>query len=153
MQCDCNGNIPQFQLVSIDCIGLVNVRSSFNGQFMSTLRVGEKNEGPVKLTNCGFWPVPETREQVIELGSSTLMLTACHFADWDSTRKGCPCLRAAGGRLIVNGCEFMAEGKEQIALEKGLTAAVIKGCLFRGTKAVSDNNSGADVQIGLNTTQ
>ena len=37
--------------------------------------------------------------------------------------------------------------------EKGLTAAAITGCLLRGDKAVSDNNSGADVQMGLNTTQ
>ena len=63
------------------------------------------------------------------------------------------CLRAAGGRLLVNGCEFMAEGKQQIVLEKGLKAAAITGCLLRGDKAVSDNNSGADVQMGLNTTR
>ena len=124
-----------------------------NGQFMSTLFVGEKNEGPVKLTNCGFWPVPETQEQVVKLGPSTLMLTACHFAGWDNAGKGHPCLRAAGGRLLVNGCEFMAEGKQQIVLEKGLKAAAITGCLLRGDKAVSDNNSGADVQMGLNTTR
>jgi len=120
-----------------------------NGQFMSTLRVGEKNEGPVKLTNCGFWPVAETEEQVVKLGPSTLMLTACHFAGWDSARKGLPCLRAAGGRLLVNGCEFMAEGKQQIALEKGLKAATITGCLMRGEKPVSDRSE-ADVQMGLN---
>ena len=123
-----------------------------NGQFMSTLCVGEKNEGPVKLTNCGFWPVPETREQVVKLGPSTLLLTACHFAGWDSARKGHPCLRAAGGRLVVSGCEFMAEGRQPIVLEKGLKAATITGCLFRGEKAVSDKSS-ADVQTGLNTTQ
>ena len=116
---------------------------------MSTLRVGEKNEGPVKLTNCGFWPVAETEEQVVKLGPSTLMLTACHFAGWDSARKGLPCLRAAGGRLLVNGCEFMAEGKQQIALEKGLKAATITGCLMRGEKPVSDRSE-ADVQMGLN---
>ena len=46
----------------------------------------------------------------------------------------------------------MAEGRQQIVLDKGLKAAVITGCLLRGDKAVSDN-SGADVQVGLNTTQ
>jgi hypothetical protein len=44
----------------------------------------------------------------------------------------------------------MAEGKRQIVLEKGLTAATITGCLLRGDKGILDN-SGADVQIGLNT--
>ena len=96
---------------------------------------------------------PYHTEQVVKLGPSTLMLTACHFAGWDNAGRGHPCLRAAGGRLLVNGCEFMAEGKPQIVLEKGLKAAAITGCLLRGDKAVSDNNSGADVQMGLNTTQ
>ena len=68
-----------------------------------------------------------------------------------SARKGLPCLRAAGGRLLVNGCEFMAEGKQQIALEKGLKAATITGCLMRGEKPVSDRSE-ADVQMGLNAT-
>jgi hypothetical protein len=61
-----------------------------------------------------------------------------------------PCVRADGGRLVVNGCEFM-EGKRQIVLEKGVNAATITGCLLRGDSGIIDN-SGADVQIGLNTT-
>jgi hypothetical protein len=123
-----------------------------NGQFMSTLVVGEQNQGPVKLTNCGFWPVPETREQVVKLGPSTLMLTSCHFAGWDGGNKGVACIRATGGRLMVNGCEFMAEGKQPVALKQGLKSAVVMGCLFRQEKAVADD-SGAEVQIGLNTSR
>ena len=122
-----------------------------NGQFMGTIEVGKDNRGPVKLTSCGFWPVPQTNEQVVKSGPSSLILTACHFAGWDSRNKGRPCIRADGGRLVVNGCEFM-EGKKQIVLEKGLKAATITGCLLRGEQAVEDS-SGADVQIGLNTTQ
>jgi hypothetical protein len=52
--------------------------------------------------------------------------------------------------LVVNGCEFMGEGKRAITLEKGLKAAAIFGCAFRGPQAIA-NESGADVQIGLNT--
>ncbi len=121
-----------------------------NGQFMSTLEVGPQNRGPVKLSNCGFWGIETTREQVRHLGPSTLVLTGCHFTGWDHDRKGDPCIRAAGGRLIVNGCEFMDEGKKPILLEKGLKAATILGCCFRGAKAI-DDQSGGDVQIGLNT--
>jgi hypothetical protein len=51
-----------------------------NGQFMATLVVGEKNKGPVKLTNCGFGGVPQTKEQVIKHGPSSLILNACHRA-------------------------------------------------------------------------
>jgi hypothetical protein len=121
-----------------------------NGQFMSTLEVGPENRGPVKLTNCGFWGTDATREHVRHLGPSSLVLTACHFTGWDHGRKGEPCIRSGGGRLIVNGCEFMDDGKQPILLEKGLKAATIFGCCFRGAKGVEDQ-SGADVQIGLNT--
>ena len=108
----------------------------------------------MKLTSCGFWPVAQTREQVVHLGPSTLMLTACHFAGWGNVKDPAAavpaCLRSAGGRLIVNGCEFMQE-KPQLLLEKGLKAATITGNLFRGDKAVV-NDSGVEVQIGLNST-
>jgi hypothetical protein len=123
-----------------------------NGQFMSTIHVGRHNQGPVKFTNCGFWTVPETKEQIIKEGPGTLMVTACHFAGWDMANTGAPCVRATGGRLTVSACEFMAAGKQEIALEKGLKAATITGCLFRGAQPVQ-NRSGAAVQIGLNTTQ
>jgi hypothetical protein len=122
-----------------------------NGQFMATIEVGENNKGPVKLTNCGFWGVPETQEHIIKSGPSTLMLTSCHFTGWDARKAGKPCIRANGGRLVVNGCEFMSKGKKQIVLDKGLAAATITGCLLRGEKGVLDH-SGADVQIGYNTT-
>ena len=122
-----------------------------NGQFMATFEVGEENRGPVKLTNCGFWNVPETQEHIIKRGPGTLTLTSCHFTGWDSKGAGAPCIRASGGRLVVNGCEFMDEGKKQILLEKGLVAATITGCLLRGDQGIVDN-SDADVQIGLNTT-
>jgi hypothetical protein len=121
-----------------------------NGQFMSTLEVGPQNRGPVKLTNCGFWGTEATREHVRHAGPSTLALTACHFTGWNQGRKGDPCIRASGGRLIVNGCEFMDDDKQPILLEKGLKAAAILGCCFRGAKGVEDQ-SGGDVQIGLNT--
>jgi hypothetical protein len=121
-----------------------------NAQFMGSLEVGPQNQGPVKLANCGFWGTPATREHVRHSGPSSLLLTACHFNGWDHAGKGDPCIRATGGRLVVNGCEFMDEGKHAITLEKGLKAATVLGCLFRGPQAIADQ-SGADVQIGLNT--
>jgi hypothetical protein len=121
-----------------------------NGQFMSTLEVGPRNRGPVKLANCGFWGTEATQEHVRHGGAGTVVLTACHFTGWDHGKKGDPCIRALGGRLIVNGCEFMDAGKRPILLEKGLKAASIFGCAFRGDKAV-ENASTADVQVGMNT--
>ena len=122
-----------------------------NGQFMATVFIGETNKGPVKLTNCGFWGVPEMKEQIVKHGPSSLILHSCHFTGWDAGKKGEPCIRADGGRLVVSGCEFMDTGKKAIVLEKGLKAATITGSLLRGKKGIIDN-SDADVQIGFNTT-
>ncbi|MFC1692323.1 glycosyl hydrolase family 28-related protein [Candidatus Latescibacterota bacterium] len=123
-----------------------------NCQFMATIVIGKENIGPVKLANCGFWGVPEiTREHIIKHGLSTLLLTSCHFTGWDFEVEGFPCIRADGGRLVVNGCEFMDRGKQQVVLEKGLTAATIFGNLLRRKSGIVDK-SGADVQIGLNST-
>ncbi len=121
-----------------------------NGQFMSTLEIGAQNRGPVKLTNCGFWGTAATREHIRHEGVGTLMLTSCHFTGWANAEKGAACVRASNGRLVVNGCEFMDAGKRAILLEKGLKAASIVGCTLRGEGSVHDQ-SGADVQIGLNT--
>jgi hypothetical protein len=121
-----------------------------NGQFMSTVEIGPRNRGPVKIANSGFWGTPATREQVRHNGAGSLMLTGCHFTGWDAAGRGDPCIRAGGGRLTVSGCEFMDEGKRAVALEKGLIAATIFGCTFRG-RAPIENHSDADVQIGLNS--
>ncbi len=122
-----------------------------NGQFMSTVEIGPHNQGPVKFTNCGFWGTAATREQIRHEGPSSLVLSACHFTGWDHAGKGDPCLRSAGGRLLVNGCVFMDEGKQPVILEKGLKAAAISGCAFRREPPVEDR-SGADVKLSANTT-
>ncbi len=121
-----------------------------NGQFMSTVEIGPANPGPVKFTNCGFWGTELTREHVRHEGGSSLILTACHFTGWDHADKGAPCIRASGRHLIVNGCEFIDEGKRAIILEKGLKAATVLGCTLRSTNAI-DDQSGGDVKIGLNS--
>ncbi len=123
-----------------------------NAQFMSTIEIGPQNRGPVKLSNCGFWGTELTQEHVRHAGNSTLVLTSCHFTGWAQAKKDAPCIRASGGRLIVNGCEFMDAGKAGIRLEKGLKAATIFGCTLRGAQAIT-NDSGADVQIAANATQ
>jgi len=116
---------------------------------MATVQVGKENGGPVKFTNCGFWGISGTAEQVLKEGPGSLLLTACHFTGWDSDGKGAPCIRASGGRLVVNGCDFLDAGKKGILLEKGLVAATVTGCLLRPDGGV-ENRSDGDVQVGLN---
>lgn len=121
------------------------------GQFMGTIEVGPNNRGPIKLSNCGFWPIAETRYHVDKQGPSTLVLNSCHFSGWDGAGEGVGCIQASGGRLIVHACEFMSD-KLQIDLQPGLTAASITGCLLRGENAFR-NTSQAQVEMGFNTTQ
>ncbi|MHB9034721.1 MAG: glycosyl hydrolase family 28-related protein [Anaerolineae bacterium] len=121
-----------------------------NCQFMSTVEVAESNRGPVKLVNCGFWGIGQTVEQVRKHGPSTLMLQSCHFNGWDAAGEGAPCIRADGGRLMVMGCEFMHEEKEQIRLMKGLKAAVISGNLLR-EKGINRQGCDGDIELVGNT--
>jgi hypothetical protein len=122
-----------------------------NGQFMSTIEVGPDNQGPVKLTNCGFWIVPETEVQIDKQGPSTLILNACHFSDWGIADPEAPCIRATGGRLAIHASDFM-QTKRAVHLSEGLVSAAIVGNLFRGDEPVLDE-SGGQVEMGYNTTQ
>jgi len=109
-----------------------------NCQFMSTVKIGPRNTGPVKISNSGFWVVKNTLEQVVNEGSGTVILNACHFSDWDVPGQGAPCVRAINGRLILSQCDFSrslasviaAPRKNAVLLEPGLAASTIVGCLF-----------------------
>jgi hypothetical protein len=122
-----------------------------NCQFMSLIEVGPDNAGPLKLSNCGFWPIKTTAEQVVKSGPGTLILNSCHFSDWDMQKQGLPCIRINGGRASITACEFMAD-KPAILLEPNTTAATISACLFRNDKAIV-NKSAATVEQTANTKQ
>jgi hypothetical protein len=132
----------------------VNKTQSYSGvqftncQFMSTVKVGPENEGPVKISNSGFWIVKETLEQVVHEGSSTVTLNGCHFSDWDVSNTGAPCIRASNGRLIVNACEFsrpwtgaIFPNKKAIVAEKDFISGAISGNIFRGD-TIFNNSQG-----------
>ena len=76
-----------------------------NCQFMSGLEIRSTNEGPVKLSNCGFWGGSGTGSQIIQEGQGTLSLLNCHFTQWDQPKDE-PYIKALNGSLIVQGCEF-----------------------------------------------
>jgi hypothetical protein len=118
-----------------------------NCQFMSTFNIGPKNRGPVKISNSGFWVVKETMEQIVNEGSGTVILNACHFSDWDIPKKGVPCIRAANGRLILSNCEFMSN-KKTVLLEDKFISGTITGCLFRN-KTI-ENSSKGKVEMAAN---
>jgi hypothetical protein len=122
-----------------------------NSQFMSQVVIGPENQGPVKFSNCGFWPIEATDTQAVIQGSGTVTFTSCHFADWARRDKNSPCVLAKSGSVILNGCEFVAEGKKQVELGPGTVSAAIYGCRFRGGQSITNKApKSADVQIGMN---
>ncbi len=119
-----------------------------NCQFMSTVKIGPDNSGPVKISNSGFWVVKETLEQVVNEGSGTVILNGCHFSDWDIPGKGVPCIRATNGRLILSQCEFsrprtglIVPSKNAVLLEKDFIAGTVTGCLFHND-SISNTSAG-----------
>ena len=64
---------------------------------MSKIKVGPENKGPVKISSSGFWIIRETDEQVVNEGSGTVILNACHFSDWNIQHKGTATILLEGG--------------------------------------------------------
>ena len=124
-----------------------------NAQIMGTVIVGPKNQGPVKFTNSGFWPVEETNEQVVVDGRNTVTLNACHFAGWGNADKSAPCVRVKGGVALINSCDFFQRKKTQIVIEEGATAVTVIGCRLRGGERIENRSDQAEVQIGFNLTR
>lgn len=119
-----------------------------NCQFMSTIKIGPENTGPVKISNSGFWKIRETLEQIVNEGPGTVIVNACHFYDWDIPNKGAPCIRAANGRLILSNCEFMNDKKKTVLMEDKFISGTITGCLFRNKTIV--NHSKGKVEMSAN---
>jgi hypothetical protein len=118
-----------------------------NCQFMSGIEIGPDNLGPVKLTNCGFWKIPDTGSQVILNGNCTLILSAVHFNDWDRAK---PCIDVSAGTVLVNATEFMPDKDvtTHVRLGKNASSASIMGCHFcNGKMKIVDETVNADVQI------
>lgn len=126
-----------------------------NCQLISTVRIGPENTGPVKISNSGFWVIEETLEQVVNEGSGTLILNACHFSDWDMPNKGAACVRATNGRLILSQCDFsrprtglITTPKNAVSLEPGFIAGTVTGCLFH--QDLISNTSTGKLELAAN---
>ncbi len=137
--------------VLVDAVQPHSGISFSNSQFMSTVRIAESNEGPVKFTSCGFWPIPETQEQAVLEGSGHTSFTACHFAGWGADGPSVPAIRALRGGLTVNGCEFVRAGQLDVSVEGATECALIYGNRFHGGLGVAASSADADLQIGLNS--
>lgn len=120
-----------------------------NCQCMSSLEIKPGNEGPVKLTNCGFWGRSESGSQVIQEGSGTLTLTGCHFTEMNQPKDE-PYIKALNGSLTMQGCEFFARKKTSPDMFLGdrLQTAVVMGNKLSGkNKIVAPKDKPDQIQI------
>lgn len=120
-----------------------------NCQMMAQVIVSESNRGPVKFSNCGFWGIPTTDHHAQIDGQGTVIFTACHFQGWARIHPDAPAILAHGGKLIVNGCEFIDGQKRHITLEEGVQSAAVFGNHFTGGAKI-ENRSKGNVEIGFN---
>lgn len=125
-----------------------------NCQMFGRVVVGETCNGPVRFTGCGFFGAtaenPVAEPSILDVkGKGHVALENCHFITLDGNSKTKIDIRASGGGLAINNCEFMDANRTHVLLEKGLRTGIIACCTFNG-KAVIEDKSGANVQIGLN---
>ena len=143
----CNGNF--LGIGADDCFTAVVVQQcapmgllisngefvSFHGPDPTMVRVESGNAGSVRFVNCAFWG-PCNQIAKIE-GQGTVGFSDCTFVHWDRNNEGRPALQAAGGTVLVRGCEFQ-EDKPQIRLGEGVRRAVIADNVFTGKPRVTN---------------
>ena len=99
-----------------------------NCQFMATIKVGAQNAGPVKFSNCGFWPIAKTESQAVLEGPGTVTFVGCHFAGWGNA----PCIDVRGGVALIQSCEFKQAGKTQLRVGPKVAGVTVMGCRLAG---------------------
>jgi len=124
-----------------------------NAQIMGTVIIGPKNRGPVKFANSGFWTSKYTDEQVINNGSGTVTLSACHFSNWAVVDREAPCIRINNGAAIIQGSDFINTRKTQILVAGKATAVSVTGCRLRGGAKIKDQSNNAELALAGNLTR
>ena len=120
-----------------------------NCQMMAGVVVRKTNRGPVKFSNCGFWGIETTDHHAEIDGAGTVAFSTCHFQGWGRKDKEAPAILVHGGKLILQGCQFLDSGKQQVALEPDTqSASIVANQLTGGAKII--NLSRGKVEIGLN---
>ena len=146
----CNGNF--LGIGADDCFTAVVVENcapmallisngefvSFHGPDPTMVRVEATNSGSVRFVNCAFWG---PCNQIAKLGGrGTVGFSDCTFVQWDRKKEGRAAVQAAGGTVLVRGCEFR-EDKPQIELSEGVRRAVISGNIYTGKTRITNRSN------------
>jgi hypothetical protein len=119
---------------------------SFHGPDPTMIDVKETNTGSVRFVNCAFWGPCHQIAKVA--GRGTVGFSDCTFVQWDAKKAGRHAIQAAGGTLLVRGCEFRAD-RPQVELGEGVRRAVITDNVFTGAARLTNRSAGR-VQIANN---
>ena len=119
---------------------------SFHGPDPTMIDVKETNTGSVRFVNCAFWGPCHQIAKVA--GRGTVGFSDCTFVQWDAKKAGRHAVQAAGGTLLVRGCEFRAD-RPQVELGEGVRRAVITDNVFTGAARLINRSAGR-VQIANN---
>jgi hypothetical protein len=147
----CNGNF--LGIGADDCWTAVTVEHSApfgllitNGEFVSfhgpdptMVEVAATHTGSARFVNCAFWGPCNQVAKVA--GTGTVGFSDCTFTEWDSQRQGRAAIQAAGGTLLVRGCEFRRSAP-QIDLGEAVRRAVIAENVFTGAARVANRSKG-----------
>lgn len=117
-----------------------------NCQFMAGVEIAPQNVGPVKFANCGFWGGPGSGSHVVNAGSGTVFLSACHFNRWAADR---PCVEFTDGTLLMTGCDFVQIDGDpvHVRLRQSVKAASMVGNSSQGVDLTVVNESAGDVKL------
>jgi len=127
-----------------------------NCQFMDGILIEAENQGPVKLTNCGFWGWAETLggTHIVNRGTGTVYLTACNFnaKNWIECHwePNIPFIKILNGTLQMMNCRFQDNGNTPLAhiyLGENVRSAAIIGNSVEGGQLKVTNKSNGEVQI------
>jgi len=127
--------------------------TSFCGGLNTTFVV---TSGRVKCSNCAVWG-PSIVAALVNVTSANAF-ASLGFADSSFQMETCTAdgpyaMQINGGgsgtSFSLHNCEFLNDCP-QVQLNKGVTQAVIVGNFWKGKERIQ-NNSGGNVQIGLNT--
>ncbi len=125
-----------------------------NSQFMNGIEIGEKNTGPIKLSNCGFWGKTRTGAIILNKGKGTIMVNNCHFSagatlpdyKWDPN---IPFIQMYDGALMMNNClfkDYHHTPKSHIFIDGNTKSVSLTGNMVQGGKLNVTNKTKINIQ-------
>jgi hypothetical protein len=142
---DCNRAILVEQAAPYGILIANGEFTSFHGDDPTMVEVLAANKGVLRISNSAFWGPCNQIAKIA--GQGTVGFSDCTFVQWGK-EKDTAAIQAASGTILISGCEFRMN-KSHVLLGKEVDRAVIVANIFSGPAQIQ-NDSGRDVQIGLN---